>query len=191
MKKLIALLLAVGLCLSCALADEEGDYVATNPYTIEALDAVIALPSNVSVTNVTQTDTLVQLILALDGRTDCSFMIAFAVDERLDGYDITTVPQDYIDTLVKYYQSNYHPFTGQDGKPSGTVIQVSDEPSVYDCIEFQGTGKEDGCLYTFYMNVLDGFLITVCGSLNAKEWDVDAYGTTFALYWQVIEMLGI
>ena len=80
MKKCFALFLSLALLLSCvpaAFAEEIG----VVPYEIAALDTVIYIPENMTVTDETETDENVSVTLALNGREDCGFGINIGYSE--------------------------------------------------------------------------------------------------------------
>ena len=96
MKKCFALFLSLALLLSCvpaAFAEEIG----VVPYEIAALDTVIYIPENMTVTDETETDENVSITLALNGREDCGFCINIGYSEAYEGYTMLTCPM----TLVR------------------------------------------------------------------------------------------
>ena len=89
MKKCFALFLSLALLLSCvpaAFAEEIG----VVPYEIAALDTVIYIPENMTVTDETETDENVSVTLALNGREDCGFGINIGYSEAYEGYTMLT-----------------------------------------------------------------------------------------------------
>lgn len=100
MKKCFALFLSLALLLSCmpaAFAEEIG----VVPYEIAALDTVIYIPENMTVTDETETDENVSVTLALNGREDCGFGINIGYSEAYEGYTMLTLPDDARQEMIE------------------------------------------------------------------------------------------
>ena len=203
MKKLLALILALMMALTCGLAalaeeaeatDETGNTeessdsqngAGANPYTIEGLGATIYLPTNVSVTNEEDTDVSVVLTLAMDGRQDCGLSISINYIEDYVGYYTSTLPEEALNQMIAYYNGLYTSLTGGDA----AALQVLDENyPEFSPLYVSGKG-EDGNLYSLYVLVCDGYQFTVSIGTSAEQFDQESYGTAFTLYWQVVDMI--
>ena len=93
MKKCFALFLSLALLLSCVTA-AFAEEIGVVPYEIAALDTVIYIPENMTVTDETETDENVSITLALNGREDCGFGINIGYSEAYEGYTMLTLPDD-------------------------------------------------------------------------------------------------
>ena len=195
LKRLLALLmiLCLTLCLCPAMAEEtEAEDTtatedaeqgpATNPYTFQAMDATIDLPAGLTVTDEQASETSVVLTLAMDGRTDVNLSLSIAYVEAYEGYTAPTLSDELLEQLVEYYGTN---FTGGETPCVATVEDEAYAPVT----PFMAGGKgSDGNLYSIYIMINDGTTMTVSGGIAADQFDYEAYGMIYNLYWQGVDM---
>ena len=181
MKKCFALFLSLALLLSCVTA-AFAEEIGVVPYEIAALDTVIYIPENMTVTDETETDENVSVTLALNGREDCGFGLNIGYSEAYEGYTMLTLPDDARQEMIDYYAQNYA------GANEPSVMEMEDEYADFSPLIAAGKGA-DGNLYCTYVMVYDGFIITTYGAIAADEFDYDSYGALYTLYFQVIDML--
>ncbi|MDD3336130.1 MAG: hypothetical protein PHI98_11540 [Eubacteriales bacterium] len=189
MKRFLGLFLALCLALSMvpAIAEEETG-AATNPYTVEGLGVTIDLPSKASVTNESATDEAVVLTIAMDGRQDTGFSVSLNYNEAYEGYTMSTLTDQMKQEIIDSYSQNY-PSKNAPTFPDATdgTDETDEFGALFAPFVASGTGS-DGNLYCIYVCILNGFILTTTAGINAKEFDEDAFGMGYNLYWQAVDM---
>lgn len=204
MKKLLSLLLALVVTLSCGwtaiaestaqtsqttdetqtVGDGEETGEATNPYVIEALGTTIALPSNIHVTNEQSSDDAIVIDFSLDGRQDCSLNLTITYNEAYEPYYAASLPQEMLDEMLSYYNGLY---TNPNGKDAAYLLEgESDIPELTPVFVY---GQDaSGNYYMIYVSIFYGYQFTVSLG-SSSEIDEESIGSVYNLYWQTIEML--
>lgn len=203
MKKLLSLLLALAMVLSCgwtAVAQsavqtsatdetqtaEEGEETgeATNPYVIEGLGATIALPSNVHVTNEQDGDDAIVVDLSLDGRQDCSLNLTITYNEAYESYYTASLPQEMLNEMLSYYNGLY---TNPNGKDAAYLMESNSDVPEFTPVFVYGKDSA-GNYYMVYVSVFYGYQFTVSLGSSA-ELDEESIGSVYNLYWQTMMMI--
>jgi len=178
MKKIISLVLAMIMALSCTAA------VMADAYTSTALEIEIELPTGMEVASEDQNDNGVVITLSLSGRDDAGYSISVGYDEKYEEYYTAILPDDLLQEIQEYYSS----ILDCTDYAAPEVMDISDgeEEMEYFNPLFVCGKDSNGQLVAQYVLVAEGYVIAVSGGTSADDFDDETYGALYDLYWNVL-----